>query len=139
MLPTLGLPFLTDYKKISRSNTSLIFYFFLSSRISKSVPLTNFSLSSFSFAAFPRVVKPDFVRTDIFFGSFCAERKNGNSEHREAKNGRKKGEKKWQGEPEGPKRAMRVLNDLRGPQLVELFVLPVKKDEATSDTRERSG
>lgn len=51
-------------------------------------------LSSFSTsAAFPRAVKPDFVRTDIFFGSFCAERKNGDGEHREAKDGGKKGRK----------------------------------------------
>lgn len=65
-------------------------------------------------------------------------RKNGDGEHREAENRGKKGRKSGRTTEGSVKRAMRVLNDLRGPQLVELFVLPVRR-MATGDTRERSG
>lgn len=106
--------------RVSRLQTSLIFF-----DVRRSLP---------------RVVKPDFLQTDIFFESFCVDRKNGDSEHREAENGgeKKKGRKSGRTTGGTVKRAMRVLNDLRGPQLVELFVLPVRRI-ATGDTRERSG
>lgn len=68
----------------------------------------------------------------------CECRKKGDSEHREAKSRKKEEEKATGSDRRAVKRAMRILNDLRGPQLVELFVLPVEKNGATGDTRERA-
>lgn len=118
--------------------TSLISFFFVLSNLQECPAYKR--LSSFStLAAFPRVVKSDFVRTDIFFGSFCADRKNGDSRFIERqRTTKKKGRKSVRAIGGIVKRAMRVLNDLREPQLVELFVLPVRR-MATDDARERSG
>lgn len=86
--------------RILPSNTSLISFFFVLSNLQECPAYELFSSFS-TLAAFPRVVKSDFVRTDIFFGSFCADRKNGDSEHREAENRQKKKGEKVSGRPEG--------------------------------------
>lgn len=76
-----------------------------------------------------------FARTDIFFGSFGADRKNGDSGRQEAKGGRKKWKKKW---PEDREKSDASPRQRTRPTIGRI-ICSFGKNDSNGDTRERSG
>lgn len=111
---------------------------FLSSQIFKSVPPTNFSHLSRRSPLFLASSNRILFELTYFSEAFVRTAKTAIASIERQRTGKKKGRKSVRATGGIVKRAMRVLNDLRGPQLVELFVLPVRR-MATGDARERSG
>lgn len=138
VLPAFGHPSFTDRRKLA---TFPLVFLVLPDPLERISPPTSSSASLAPFLVRSRsrvwnggyLSSLGFVRTDIFFESFCASRKNGDSEHHDGKEG---GEKTRQGGRRTVKKATRILDDGCEPQLVELFVLPVRMATAIRGARD---